>query len=147
MYQHFAEQVKGDGDPACFSSLSDTGVPELQEWCKSLTSSSRERGARNLRRQLRVFATNIKTYVEGFGAVSEEDRESLREQWQTKRVDSLVTMGEVGTDGGRTDDDNDDDPYSLGNLKKTVNQAYDLPRDDEEVEGVSMRLANVSQTA
>ncbi len=137
---HFvSEQVKGDGDPICFSSLDDTGVPELQEWCKKLTVASRERGARNFRNHLRVFATSVKTYVESFGTVSESDRTSLRDQWQTKMASR---MEDGGYDDDRDSDSDNDDPYDLGNTyKKSIDKAYAL--DDDEPDGISGKLAKV----
>src|SRR5271170_6191908 len=64
-------QVRGDGDPSCFSNVKDTGIPDLQQWCHSLTVSSRERAARNFLSHLKTFATSIQTYVKGIGDVTE----------------------------------------------------------------------------
>lgn len=138
------EQVKGDGDPSCFSSVDDTGVPEVQEWCKKLTLASRERGARNFRNHLRVFATSVKTYIESFGTVSESDRTALRDQWQTTLPPNLMRMDDGGYNDDRDSDSDNDDPYDLGSTyKKSIDNAYTL---DDEVEsnGISGKLAKVS---
>ena len=45
-YIRLKGQVKGDGEPSCFSNVEDTGIPELQQWCHQLTIASRERAAR-----------------------------------------------------------------------------------------------------
>jgi hypothetical protein len=79
----FTDQVKGDGDPSCFTNVKDTGIPVLQDWCHSLTVSSRERAARNFLNHLKAFATSIQTYVAGIGDVTEADRERLRQKWES----------------------------------------------------------------
>ena len=58
-------QVKGDGDPTCFTKADNTGIPELQKWCHHLTVSSRERAARNFLAHLKTFASSVKLYVAG----------------------------------------------------------------------------------
>ncbi|THH33781.1 hypothetical protein EUX98_g424 [Antrodiella citrinella] len=80
-------QVKGDGEPACFSNIEDTGVPELQKWCHSLTVSSRERAARNFLTHLKTFANSVRTYVQGIGDVTVVDREIMREKWESSMPD------------------------------------------------------------
>ncbi|KLO16323.1 hypothetical protein SCHPADRAFT_823334 [Schizopora paradoxa] len=135
-YIRITKQVKGDGEPSCFSSINDTGVPELQEWCKTLTVASRERGARSFRNHLRVFATSVKTYIQSFGTVSESDRTTLRDQWQTKQ--RLVQMNNDDRD---SDSEDEDDPYDLGNTyRKSIEDAYGLD-DDDDSNGISKRLA------
>lgn len=79
----FAGQVKGDGSPACFSNVEDTGIPGLQKWCHTLTFSSRQRSARNFFSQLQIFATSVQTYVRGIDGVTLADREALRKKWET----------------------------------------------------------------
>lgn len=92
-------QVKGDGDPTCFSNVVDTGIPDLQKWCHSLTVSSRERAARNFLTQLKTFANSVKTYVQGIGEVTDLDREVLREKWESNLLDN-------------EDEDDEDDLYA-----------------------------------
>ena len=100
-----SEQVKGDGDPSCFTYTQDTGIPDLQQWCHSLTIKSREKAARNFRNQLRVFAMSIKSYIDSFGMVSEADRETLRAKWESTPEEVLYTMYDSG------DEDESDDGY------------------------------------
>jgi hypothetical protein len=59
-YVRITGQAKGDGDPTCFTDPADTGIPELQEWCQTLTVSARERSARNFFAQLQVFANQVR---------------------------------------------------------------------------------------
>ncbi|KAI0079668.1 hypothetical protein K474DRAFT_1683062 [Panus rudis PR-1116 ss-1] len=82
-YVRIKGQVKGDGDPTCFTEVKDTGIPALQEWCHTLTISSRERAARNFLTHLKTFANSIRTYVQGIGDVTIADRESLRAKWES----------------------------------------------------------------
>ena len=96
--------MKGDGEPSCFSSIEDTGVPELQQWCHSLTVSSRERAAKNFLTHLKTFANSVCTYVQGIGDVTVADREALREKWESSMPDD-------------NSDENDwalDDPLGMG---------------------------------
>lgn len=80
-------QVKGDGEPSCFSNPQDTGIPDLQKWCHQLTISSRERAARNFLAHLKTFATSVQSYVQGIGDVTAIDRELLREKWESGNVE------------------------------------------------------------
>ncbi|KAJ7095314.1 hypothetical protein B0H15DRAFT_881283 [Mycena belliarum] len=82
-YVRLKKQVKGDGEPACFSNVHDTGIPALQQWCHSLTKSSRERAAKRFFEQLATFAIGIEQYVGGIGDVTPADREALRAQWES----------------------------------------------------------------
>jgi hypothetical protein len=82
--------VKGDGDPTCFSNIKDTGIPDLQKWCQTLTVSSRERAARNFLAHLKTFATTVKTYVQGVGDVTVDERESLRDKWESGPMDDML---------------------------------------------------------
>ncbi|KDQ17600.1 hypothetical protein BOTBODRAFT_29776 [Botryobasidium botryosum FD-172 SS1] len=85
-YIRLTKQVKGDGDPVCFSKVEDTGVPALREWCHTLTIQARENSARSFRSHMRVFAASIKSCLDNVGTISEMDRKALRERWETARV-------------------------------------------------------------
>ncbi|KAJ7228734.1 hypothetical protein GGX14DRAFT_414563 [Mycena pura] len=82
-YVRIKKQVKGDGDPTCFTNVQDTGIPDLQEWCHHLTKSTREHAARKFLTQLAAFAKDVKQYVFGVGGVTLGDREMLREKWES----------------------------------------------------------------
>lgn len=95
--------MKGDGDPTCFTNIVDTGIPELQKWCHSLTVSSRERATRAFLTHLKTFATSVKAYVEGIGDVTEMDRQTLREKWESSLLDE-----------DEDEDEDEDDPMGYG---------------------------------
>ncbi|CCM01707.1 uncharacterized protein FIBRA_03772 [Fibroporia radiculosa] len=102
-YVRLKGQVKGDGDPTCFSKVDDTGIPELQKWCHQLTASSRECAARNFLVHLKTFTNSVRTYVQGIGDVTVGDRETLREKWESTPLnddDGLVSMLYNGVWGG-----------------------------------------------
>lgn len=80
-------QVRGDGEPTCFSNVKDTGIPDLQKWCHQLTFSSRERAATTFLTQIRTFVQSIETYVKGIGDITAVDREALREKWESRGLD------------------------------------------------------------
>ncbi|OCH93605.1 hypothetical protein OBBRIDRAFT_832536 [Obba rivulosa] len=86
-YVRIKGQVKGDGDPTCFSKVEHTGIPELQQWCHHLTVSSRERAARNFLTHLKTFANSVVTYVRGAVDVTAADREALRQKWESSMSD------------------------------------------------------------
>ncbi len=80
-------QVKGDGDPTCFTKTDDTGVPALQQWCHQLTVSSRSRAARTFLSHLTTFAKTVRVFLEGIGEVTETDRLAMRDQWESDMLD------------------------------------------------------------
>lgn len=86
-YVRLKGQVKGDGEPSCFSNITDTGIPDLQQWCHKLTISSRERAARTFMTHLKAFAQSVQSYVQGIGNVTTIDRETLREKWESRGFD------------------------------------------------------------
>lgn len=135
-------QVSGDGEPTCFSKVDDTGIPSLQQWCHTLTLASRQRGARQFSKQLKHFATSVKTYVQGIGEVTAADRESLRAQWESSPID------DGGSDATSQAWDENADPFAAiedgGNMYKIKS---DLPKVDPwgEPIGVAPRLVKVSQ--
>ncbi|KAJ7179183.1 hypothetical protein C8R46DRAFT_1072781 [Mycena filopes] len=112
-YARLKGLVRGDGEPSCFSNPRDTGIPDIQEWCHSLTKSSRERSAKRFLKELARFAKDVKDYVTGIGDVTAVDRETLRDKWES---------GEQETEPA-----DDDDPFSaiLGNLAN--NGLYTMP--------------------
>ncbi|THG94658.1 hypothetical protein EW026_g6853 [Hermanssonia centrifuga] len=113
-YVRLKGQVKGDGDPACFTKFEDTGIPELQKWCHQLTVSSRERAARNFMTHLKTFATSVKGYVQGIGDVTVADRDALREKWESILPDD--------------DDDDEADPFGgFGGGWASSDDPFDLP--------------------
>ncbi|KAF8165415.1 Dynamin family-domain-containing protein [Crassisporium funariophilum] len=86
-YIRLQGQVKGDGKPTCFSNIKDTGIPDLQEWCHTLSVASRERAVRTFMSHLKAFAKSIHSYVQGIGDVTATDREALREKWESQGFD------------------------------------------------------------
>ncbi|KAJ3510297.1 hypothetical protein NLJ89_g4757 [Agrocybe chaxingu] len=86
-YVRLKGQIKGDGEPSCFSNIHDTGIPDLQKWCHQLTIASRERAARAFLTHLKAFSQSIQTYVQGIGDVTAIDREALREKWESRAFD------------------------------------------------------------
>ncbi|KAF5388296.1 hypothetical protein D9615_000347 [Tricholomella constricta] len=149
-YVRLKGQVKGDGEPTCFSNAKDTGIPELQQWCHQLTISSRERAARNFRAHLTAFATSVQSYVQGIGDVTVVDREALREKWESS--------GNLDRDYDDEDDRSDDgyssdgDPFAaiLGGLGSNqeaemyyMHKAKPTPKVDAygQPVGISPRLA------
>ncbi|KAJ7179922.1 hypothetical protein C8R43DRAFT_870220 [Mycena crocata] len=97
-YVRIQKQVKGDGEPTCFSNIEDTGIPRLQDWCHRLTRTSRERTAKIFLKELSVFATSVRQYVAGIGEVTATDRASLRDKWESGDQ-------EVGPAGEFTEED------------------------------------------
>lgn len=80
-------QVKGDGEPTTFTNIDDTGIPELQRWCHTLTVASRQRAANQFLKHLEIFAKNVQNYVQGIGDVTAIDREELRQKWESSGLD------------------------------------------------------------
>jgi hypothetical protein len=108
------EQVKGDGDPNCFSSKEDTGIPPLQKWCHDITVSARERVAKKFLHHLSTFLQQVSSYVSDMEGVSIQDRVTLRNRWETKE-----DRGDVELNGAHlirlpdlyNDDSDDEEPF------------------------------------
>lgn len=130
-------QVKGDGDPTCFTKVDDTGIPALQEWCHKLTVSSRSRAARNFLTHLNTFAKNVRVFLQGIGEVTEADRLAMRDQWESFAPDEDDRFGIASSDGPWSD---------YGDLEH--DRLYTLPQTkigpDGEPTGVAPRLRKVS---
>lgn len=143
--------MKGDGDPSCFTKVEDTGVPELQKWCHTLTVSSRERAARNFLVHLKTFANSIKSYVSDNGDVTAADRLALREKFEsTQEDDEDDNMDGMLYGGGwASSDDLMDglDPYALAGLPHANLYAMNKPAPKVdargEAVGITPRLTRV----
>ncbi|KAI0721894.1 Dynamin family-domain-containing protein [Cerioporus squamosus] len=98
-YVRIKGQVKGDGDPTCFTKVDDTGIPALQEWCHHLTISSRSRAARNFLTHLNTFAKNVRVFLQGVGEVTEADRLAMRDKWESYAPDEEDRYGIASSDG------------------------------------------------
>ncbi|KAI0049607.1 hypothetical protein FA95DRAFT_1556704 [Auriscalpium vulgare] len=110
-YVRLKGQVRGDGEPTCFSNVKDTGIPALQEWCHTLTISSRERAARNFHEHLKTFANSVKQYIEVARDVTEADRATLKGKWESGYIEDHDDEDDPMDD----EDDDDDIPgYAYG---------------------------------
>lgn len=105
------------GEPTCFTNVNDTGIPSLQQWCRDLTVSSRERAARTFLKSIKTFAKSIQQYVEAGKEVTQQDRELLREKWETSLVDAVDEEDLDDEDG---DEDEDGYPYGYKAPKPQV---------------------------
>lgn len=81
------EKVRGE--PLEFTSVDDTGIPALQEWCHALTLPVREEDARKAMSELDAFAVSLRTYVAGAPTVAEAERQSLRAEWESVMIDGF----------------------------------------------------------
>lgn len=140
-------QVKGDGEPSCFSNVKDTGIPDLQQWCHQLTISSRERAARNFLAHLKTFGNSVKSYVEGIGDVTAADRETLREKWESSNLRD-GNDGESANGWGMTDFGGDSFDAIFGGLGGDLSaELYALNKPAPKVDpygqpvGIAPRLA------
>lgn len=153
-------QVKGDGDPSCFCRVEDTGIPELQKWCHTLTVASRERAARNFLIHLKTFSNSVKSYVEGIGDVTVTDREAMRAKWESMQEDGDEDEDDMDAmlyGGGWASSDPLDgmdalDPYALAGLPRAnlySMQRPAAPKVDARGEpvGITPRLVKVRSNA
>ncbi|KAH9943050.1 uncharacterized protein BXZ73DRAFT_40115 [Epithele typhae] len=112
-YVRMKGQVKGDGDPTCFTSTKDTGIPALQEWCHQLTISSRSRAARNFLTHLSTFSKNVRAFLQGIGEVTEADRLTMKTKWESKMagMDPFYDQFDPYYDSAEEDDDDGMDDF------------------------------------
>ncbi|KAI0829426.1 hypothetical protein BC628DRAFT_1501297 [Trametes gibbosa] len=125
-YIRITGQVKGDGDPTCFSKTDDTGIPSLQQWCHHLTVASRSRAARNFHAQLNTFCKNVLGFLQGIGEVAEADRAAMPEKWES----SMVAEGNMSEE----DPDEDRFAYTFG-AGWASSEPYDQPMLNDILEG------------
>ncbi|PVF97245.1 hypothetical protein CPB86DRAFT_786050 [Serendipita vermifera] len=81
----------GDGEPTTFSEDTDTEIPALLNWCKSLATASRRRAAKSFMEAIQAFTTSILPYLDGPDKISRPEREVLRRKWQTLQPQGTVT--------------------------------------------------------
>lgn len=142
---NFCRQVKGDGDPACFSDVKDTGIPALQDWCRGLTVASRERSARLFLHAIKVFAASVRSYLQAGEGVTAADRQVLRDLYETSIADGM------DLDPADLDDGMDSDEEELDEYGYPVPRAFNaVPKLDGfkqhkqgEVAGITAQLAAV----
>jgi len=89
-------QVKDDGDPVCFSDVKDTGIPALQDWCRSLTVASCERSARVFLNSIKTFATSVQSYLGTSKGITAADCQVLRDLYKTSLADDAEEKFEYG---------------------------------------------------
>ncbi|KAK7470729.1 hypothetical protein VKT23_002151 [Stygiomarasmius scandens] len=82
-YVRLTGQVKGDGEPTCFTDKESTSIPALQRWCHSLTLSSRARSANIFYNHLKAFANTVRSHVLGIDGITAADRDQLRQKWES----------------------------------------------------------------
>ncbi|KZT72577.1 hypothetical protein DAEQUDRAFT_685625 [Daedalea quercina L-15889] len=135
-YVRIKGQVKGDGDPSCFTKVDDTGVPELQNWCHTLTVASRERSARNFLIHLKTFANSVRSYVQDTGDVTAADRATMRDKWESMQEDyedDAVDAMLYGGGWASSDPMDGLDPYALAGLPR--GNLYAMNRPAPKVDG------------
>ena len=134
-------QVKGDGDPVCFSDVKDTGIPALQDWCRSLTVASRERSARVFLNSIKTFATSVQSYLRAGEGVTAADRQVLRDLYETSLADDAL---EIDNDDASDEEEFDEYGYPVPRAFDAAPDTYGLKRDKHgNVVGITAQLATV----
>lgn len=119
---------------------------------------SRERAAKAFRNHIRVFAASVKSYIDSIGAISEGDREKLRNEWQSEQPEELYTIDD---DYGDDDDDDDQDDgidwvYQGGRLipmlrgprfSSSTVVSTDVGKNGKGERGISQRLSKVCDSS
>ncbi|VDC06880.1 unnamed protein product [Peniophora sp. CBMAI 1063] len=128
-YVRLKGQVKGDGEPSTFTKIEDTGIPKLQNWCHELTLSSRDRAARTFLTNLKTFANSVRQYLDNTAQITELDRATLKEKWESGATHDPED-DPWGLTYGAYDDEDDgysDDGYgALGGFGRSgINAALD----------------------
>lgn len=162
-------QVRGDGDPVCFDKVEDTGIPEIQNWCRELTVSSRDRSARLFLAGTKSFATGVRQFLKGGEGVTPADRAMLRDKFETVFPAEDLAGGlsdEEDEEMMGYDSDDSEDPYgnmmyddyggfissrAMGGIpgmaKKKKEKESKMKRDkDGNLIGITAQLATVSAT-
>ncbi|KAH9951114.1 hypothetical protein B0H21DRAFT_353427 [Amylocystis lapponica] len=146
----FLNENNGSGQPACFSRIEDTGIPDLQKWCRQLPVTSRNRIVHTFLERLKNFASTVYTYVQSFNTdpALQDDREQLRRRWESITSDSLSKdRGSVPTD--KHDIQPDWQQWYRDAVDTKVNVKVDVERDDPVPEaqlGISLQLTKAFKT-
>jgi len=134
-------QVKDDGDPVCFSDVKDTGIPALQDWCRDLTVTSRERSARVFLNSIKTFATSVRAYLRAGEGVTAADRQVLRDLYETSLADDALDMD---NDDESDEEEFDEYGYPVPRAFNAAPQTDGLKRDKHgNVVGITAHLATV----
>ncbi|KAM5535629.1 hypothetical protein V8D89_010616 [Ganoderma adspersum] len=80
----------------CFSSIDQTEIPALREWCHTLTRPAYVETATTLAMQFRAFALVLKTFLDDTDGVTEEDRKKMRRQWASSANQSSLCESNPG---------------------------------------------------
>ncbi|KAJ3937366.1 MAG: hypothetical protein NXY57DRAFT_981850 [Lentinula lateritia] len=137
-YIRLTNQVKGDGEPTCFSDKASTGIPDLQAWCHTLTVASRTRAVKNFYDSLKTFATNINSFVSGIGGVTPEDRQALQDKWESEMDDENEYEYPYTSDS-----EVDDDPFTAFlNSRAEYQGLIAMQRDKKPSTGITPRLTD-----
>ncbi|KAF7331910.1 hypothetical protein MKEN_00071300 [Mycena kentingensis (nom. inval.)] len=131
-YVRLRKQVRGDGEPTCFTDADSTGIPAIQHWTRALTVSSREQAARNFLTQVHTFAKDVRSYVAENISVTSADRDALRVKWESGVHEQPAPA-----------DDQDDDPFAalLGGPAAKLHVMPELvTRLDKNGTGIAPRL-------
>ncbi|KZT70921.1 hypothetical protein DAEQUDRAFT_152267 [Daedalea quercina L-15889] len=77
--------VEGDGEPYCFSDPESTGIPQLQEWCRTIGRTRRKDSYPGLMSRLETLASSIHSYAEAVDTddVADADSEVMKARWQS----------------------------------------------------------------
>lgn len=140
--RNYLRQVKGDGDPVCFSDVKDTGIPALQDWCQGLTVKSRERSARLFLNSIKTFAASVQSYLRAGEGVTAADRQVLRDLYETSLTEDAIDMDD--DDEGDEEVEFDEYGYPIPRAFNAAPKINGLKRDrDGNVVGITAQLATV----
>ncbi|KZT35087.1 hypothetical protein SISSUDRAFT_1131372 [Sistotremastrum suecicum HHB10207 ss-3] len=124
-YMRLAKQTEDDQDPSCFSNEEETGIPGLQRWCRELVTTTQTSVARSFRERVHAFIRSTASYLTAAEAVSLEDRNKLRDLWQSAKVEPIEKK--LSTDSNESSESLPKPPDSVEGtpygIKSTLEQA------------------------
>ncbi|KAF8310176.1 hypothetical protein DL93DRAFT_2230442 [Clavulina sp. PMI_390] len=83
-YERVKRKSEDDGEPSCFENVEDTGVPDLQNRCRSIPFALRELATRDFFRAIIGLATTVVSYLLTAEAVTPDDCQVLRDLFKTR---------------------------------------------------------------
>ncbi|KAI0723406.1 hypothetical protein C8Q76DRAFT_855661 [Earliella scabrosa] len=98
-YLRLIGKAPGDGKPACFTDIDDTGIPAIRKRVHELTFPVREEAARKQLARLRAFVKTVCNCIQGSCDVNDPEIEALREVWLS--LDRTLKAANGGLESNR----------------------------------------------
>lgn len=146
--------AKGDTRTTCFSHITFTGVPGLNNFCQELARNANEATARQLIILILIFCKSCIAHLQGLSDVTHADRETAEQKWRSTMMsdddasisDFCSTAEDSDSAAGDSDSSQSDTrwgPNSRRLRSTTRAQGPPTKSTSPEITGIAHQLAKV----